>query len=126
MSSTVVYIEDNQSNRRLMERIAGKVGGVELHTADTGADGKVLALRIRPDLILLDLNLPDTDGIALITWIRSEPQLSSTPVYIVSADAMQGRRAQLLELGASGYITKPLDVAEVMDLLRRYGGEDAE
>ena len=106
----VLYVEDNASNVRLVERLLHRLPGVALVTAGTGRAGVDLAARHRPGLILLDMHLPDIPGEEVLTLLRSDPRTQATPVIGVSADATPGRRNALLAAGASDYLTKPLDV----------------
>jgi len=86
-------------------------------TAVQGSLGLELAREHRPDLVLLDLNLPDMTGDEILRRIRSDPVLKHIPVLMVSADAMGDRVEQLLRLGANGYLTKPYKVAELLRMI---------
>jgi signal transduction histidine kinase/ActR/RegA family two-component response regulator len=112
--STVLYIEDQDLNLRLVERIFSSQPQYRLITATHGHTGIDLARTQRPDLILLDLNLPDMSGDEILHRLKSDPALSHIPVIMVSADAMGERVQQLLRLGASGYLTKPYKLEEFL------------
>jgi CheY-like chemotaxis protein len=107
---TVLYIEDNPSNLRLVEQVVAERPGVRLITAMQGRLGLDLARQHRPDLILLDLHLPDLPGDEVLRELRGDPVLGRTPVVILSADATPGRIERLRAAGASTYLTKPIDV----------------
>jgi PAS domain S-box-containing protein len=111
---TVLYVEDNRSNRELMEQIFATCDDLALLTAEYGALGVEFAAEHRPDLILLDVNLPDIDGRAVLERLRSHPGTRSIPVIAVSADATQGQIDVMLAHGALDYLTKPIDIARLM------------
>jgi signal transduction histidine kinase/ActR/RegA family two-component response regulator len=114
---TVLYIEDNLSNLKLVERILSRRPGVELVPAMQGRLGLELAREHRPFLILLDLHLPDMGGDQVLQRLRDDPVSASTPVVMVSADASPGQVQRLLAAGAAGYLTKPIDVRELIRVI---------
>jgi len=118
-SFTVLYVEDNISNFRLIEQVIGRRPGIKLLPAMLGNLGIDLALQHAPDLILLDLHLPDLPGEDVLHRLKSEPATSNIPVVILSADATPGRLERLLEAGAYAYVTKPLDVREFAGIVER-------
>ena len=115
----IVQIEDNLSNLKLVERIVQRRPGIELVATTQGELGVELARQHRPDLILLDLHLPDMPGEEVLRLLRSHPETRSVPVVVVSADATKTKRTRLMEAGAFAYLTKPLDVAEFLATLDR-------
>jgi CheY-like chemotaxis protein len=110
----VLHIEDNLSNLSLIERVFAQRPGVEVIAAMQGRLGIELARKHRPALVLLDLHLPDIGGEQVLQQLRDDPMTSSIPVVIVSADATSGQIQRLLNAGAAAYITKPIDVREVL------------
>jgi PAS domain S-box-containing protein len=114
---TVLYIEDNPSNLRLVEQVIAERPGVRLITAMQGRLGLDLARQHRPDLILLDVHLPDLPGDEVLRELRGDPVLGRTPVVILSADATPGRIERLRAAGASTYLTKPIDVRRLLALV---------
>jgi signal transduction histidine kinase/CheY-like chemotaxis protein len=114
---TLLYIEDQDLNLRLVERIIHTRKQYRLLTAVQGSLGLALAREHRPDLVLLDLNLPDMTGDEVVRRLKSDPALKHIPVLMVSADAMTDRIEQLMNLGASGYLTKPYKVAELLGMI---------
>ncbi len=108
----VLYIEDQDLNLRLVERILNNRPGYHLITAMQGGIALDLAREHRPDVILLDLNLPDMSGDEILQHLKADAALSDIPVIMVSADAMGDRIDELLKLGASGYLTKPYKLRE--------------
>lgn len=114
---TILYIEDNLSNLRLVEHILRKQPGINLITAMQGQIGLDMAYEHRPDLILLDLHLPDIAGDDVLRRLRADPRTASIPVAVLSADANPRRVAQLLEEGARAYLTKPLDLKQLIKVI---------
>ncbi len=122
----ILYIEDNLSNLRLIERILAPSGPTQLVSAMQGRLGFELAREHRPDLVLLDLHLPDIGGDEVLRRLRDDPQTASIPVVILSADATPGQVQRLLHAGASAYLTKPLDVRELREVLGRLTGSSPD
>jgi len=115
----VLHIEDNLSNLRLIERIFEHRPEVEVVAAMHGSLGLELAREHRPSLILLDLHLPDISGEEVLQRLREDPVTAPIPVVIVSADATPRQIQRLLASGATAYITKPIDVRELLDVYER-------
>lgn len=113
----VLYIEDNASNIRLVERLIARRPGVTVRSATTGVSGIETAVREKPDLILLDLHLPDTTGEAVLAQLAALPETRTIPVAVLSADAVSAQSERLLAAGAVAYLTKPLEIAKVFRLL---------
>jgi len=111
---TILYVEDNASNLRLVERVLGEHTTMRLIPAMQGRLGLALAREHRPDLILLDLHLPDMLGEDVLRQMRDDAILRETPVIVLSADATPGQIKRLLALGARAYLTKPLDVTRLL------------
>ncbi|MDE3154733.1 MAG: response regulator [Acidobacteriota bacterium] len=116
-SGTVLYIEDNSSNVRLFERIVRHRPAVQLLTAAQGARGLELAIGHQPDLIFLDLHLPDMNGEDVLHRLWAEDRTRRIPVIVLSADALPAQSRRLLAAGATGYLTKPFEIARVLELL---------
>ncbi|MBA2475816.1 MAG: response regulator, partial [Actinobacteria bacterium] len=116
----VLYIEDNLSNLRLVERVLARFPHVELLVAMQGTLGLELAHRHGPDLILLDLHLPDIDGEQVLARLRAEPETADIPVIVLSADATPKRVEPLRAAGMEEYLSKPFDVVRLMELLREH------
>jgi CheY-like chemotaxis protein len=106
----IVYIEDNVSNLNLVERLIDRVPGVRLIPAMHGKLGLDLARQHHPDLILLDLHLPDMHGREVLKQLKADPMTAAIPVVILSADATPGQVELLIEAGAANYLTKPIDI----------------
>ncbi|MEX2655170.1 MAG: CHASE3 domain-containing protein [Acidimicrobiia bacterium] len=110
----VIYIEDNPSNVELIERILALRSHISLEVAMQGSLGLDLIGQHHPDLVLLDLHLPDMDGKDVLEEMRADPVTRHIPVLIISADASPGQIQRLLDAGATGYVTKPIDVLELL------------
>jgi CheY-like chemotaxis protein len=115
--STVLYIEDNLSNLRLIEQVLARRPGVRLLSAMQGRLGLELAREHRPSLVLLDLQLPDMPGDEILRRLREDPRTSQIPVVVISADASPGQVQRMLSAGAQTYLTKPIDVREFLRIL---------
>jgi PAS domain S-box-containing protein len=115
--ATVLYIEDNNSNVRLMERVLGRRPGITLVHAAQGLTGVAIAAERRPDVIFLDMHLPDVPGDEVLRQLWCDPELRRIPVVILSADATPGQVRRVMAAGASAYLTKPLDLQKVLETL---------
>jgi two-component system cell cycle response regulator DivK len=109
MNPKILYIEDNPGNRLLVSRIL-MVEDYDVIEAEDGPTGIDKAMEQKPDLILMDMNLPDIDGYELTRRMRDIPELSGIPIIAMTANVMHGDREKSLEAGCDGYIPKPIDV----------------
>jgi PAS domain S-box-containing protein len=116
-SATVLYIEDNPSNLRLVERILTRRPEVRLLSTRQGKAGIELARKHKPNLVLLDLHLPDIQGQEVLKTLRSGETTDQIPIVVVSADATPGQVQRLKEAGAHAYLTKPISVPRFMKIL---------
>ena len=114
----VVYIEDNLTNLKLVQRIFADMTNLELLSTVQGRIGLELAVQHVPDLILLDLHLPDMPGHEVLHQLRAEPLTQNIPVLVISADAMPERHKELVQAGASAYLSKPLILEEFTATVR--------
>ena len=112
MPQTILVIEDNDRNRRLM-RILLKAKGYEVMEATTGKAAMDYLSTQTPDLILMDIQLPQTDGLTLTKEIKSNAQTKDIPIIAVTAYAMKGDRERMLEAGCDEYISKPIDTQKL-------------
>ncbi|MGY4831414.1 ATP-binding protein [Sphaerotilaceae bacterium SBD11-9] len=110
----VLYIEDNAVNAKLMREIMRQRPAIELVEAGTASEGLALARQRRPDLVLLDMHLPDADGFAVLKQLADEPACAGIPVVAISADATRSQMASALDRGVRAYLTKPIKVVEVL------------
>ena len=108
-NSTILYVEDNIDNRTLVRRIL-KAEGYNLIEAVNATEGLEVLKNTRPDLILMDINMPDMDGYSLTAKIKNTPGLETIPIIALTANVMRGDREKSLEAGCDGYIQKPIDI----------------
>jgi CheY-like chemotaxis protein len=118
-TTSVLYIEDNIANLHLVETILSRSGRFEIISAMQGQLGLELARTHQPDLILLDLHLPDMDGEDVARVLLADEATRGIPVVVLSADAYSSVRRRLLALGVAAYVTKPFKVKEMIDLIER-------
>lgn len=116
---TVLCIEDNPSNQLLIQNLVARVPGWRLLLADNAQAGLALLAQAVPDLVLLDLALPDLPGEEVLRRIRAQHDQHTLPVVMVSADALPEKRAALLALGANDYLVKPIDIPTFLALFAR-------
>ncbi len=118
----ILYIEDNLENRTLVKRVLEAEGYIVLE-ADDGPSGLRMVQKETPDLILIDINLPEIDGYEVTTQLRQLESLSNTPIVALTANVLKGDRERCLNAGCEGYIQKPIDVdllpAQIAAFLRQ-------
>ena len=115
---TILYIEDNASNVRLVQRLLRqRRPGIKLLHASDGTIGIEMALEHKPDLIFLDLHLPDTPGDEVLRRLWEDTRTRAIPVAVLSADATLSQSRRLMATGAKAYLTKPLDVSKMLALI---------
>ncbi len=113
----ILHVEDNLANLALVEQILARHQQVELIAATMGGLALELARRHRPDVILLDLHLPDMSGIDVLSRLRADPSTTTIPVVVVSADATPDRMARIDTASVAAYLTKPIDVRELLRVI---------
>ena len=118
-TGTILYIEDNLDNRTLVRRVL-MVEGYEILEAGNAGDALDLLGTHRPDLILMDINMPDIDGYTLTSKIRNLPGFTGVPIVALTANVMRGDREKSLEAGCDGYIQKPVDIDLLPQQIERY------
>ena len=118
----ILYIEDNVESRILVKRVL-EVEGYVMLEADDGIDGLRAVREETPDLILIDINLPEIDGYEITTRLRQMEDLTNIPIVALTANVLKGDRERSLEAGCDGYIQKPIDVdllpAQIAAFLRQ-------
>jgi len=115
----ILYIEDDSNNRMLVRRIL-MVEDIAVDEADNAFDGIEMALDDPPDLILMDISMPEMDGLEATERIRSMPEIASIPIIALTANVMAGDREKSLNAGCDGYIGKPIDVDTFVDQVIEY------
>ena len=121
MAKTVLIVEDNELNMKLFRDLLEAHG---YHTIGTnkGAEALALVRKHRPDLILMDIQLPEVSGLDVTRWIKDDPELRSIPVVAVTAFAMKGDEERIREGGCEAYLSKPISVGKFIETVRRFIG----
>jgi signal transduction histidine kinase/CheY-like chemotaxis protein len=114
----ILCIEDNPVNMKLIHRILAKNGDYRIIEANTGNEGIRLAKREKPNLILTDINLPDMNGYQILATLQDNPQTQQIPVIALTADAMKEDIERAKRAGFSGYVTKPIDIPALFNLIK--------
>jgi two-component system cell cycle response regulator DivK len=115
---TVLDVEDNYHNRRLVRKIL-ESRGYHVLEAEDGVSGLALIRAERPPLVLMDISLPDMDGLQVVAAMRADAALAAIPVIALTASAMRGDRERFLEAGCDDYLSKPV---QAMELVERVDG----
>lgn len=116
---TILYVEDDPNNRTLIRRILGAEGYTVYEAANASAAMETLK-SLKPDLILMDINMPDVDGYTLTAKIRALPEMSAVPIVALTANVMKGDRERSLQAGCDGYIQKPIDIDTIAAQVQRF------
>lgn len=116
---TILIVEDNDKNLKLLRDVL-QFKGYRTVEAMTAGEGLALAHRERPSLILMDIQLPDFDGITALTRLRADPVTRAIPVLAVSASAMPDDQERILASGFDAYITKPIDIKSFLAVVESY------
>jgi two-component system cell cycle response regulator DivK len=119
MSKSVLIVEDNELNMKLFHDLLDAQGYKTLQTKD-GMEALALAREHRPDLILMDIQLPEVSGLEVTKWIKEDDSLKSIPVIAVTAFAMKGDEEKIREGGCEAYIAKPISVQQFLETVRRF------
>lgn len=119
MASRVLYIEDNKDNLVLVRRIL-RAAGYEMLEAMSAQEGLQIAEQQVPDLILIDINMPDMDGLAATGHLRRIPALAHVPIVALTANVMRGMLEQTQAAGCDGYIAKPIEVDRFPGLIEGF------
>lgn len=114
---TVLIVEDNDKNLKLLRDVLQAKGYATLE-AKTGGAGIALAAGEQPDLILMDIQLPDMNGVAALQRLRAEPSTAAIPVLAVTASVMQNERNSIVAAGFDGFLGKPFALRELLEIVR--------
>ena len=115
----ILVVEDNQKNMKLFRDVLASTGYRTLE-ATTGAQAVELAAEHAPDLVLMDIQLPDMDGVEALSRLRAGERTASIPVLALTAQAMLGDRERFLAAGFDGYLSKPVDVLDLVGTVKRH------
>ena len=122
MSKRILVIEDTENNRRILSDLLTNAGFEVLEAVD-GEKGVAMAAESRPDLILMDIQLPIIDGYEAPRQIKADPDLTSIPIVAVSSFAMKGDEEKVRAAGCDDYVTKPYSPVQVLRMVRGYLGD---
>jgi two-component system cell cycle response regulator DivK len=122
LPKTVMIVEDNELNMKLFHDLLAAHGCRTLQSR-TGMEALRLAREQRPDLILMDIQLPEVSGLEVTKWLKDDEELADIPVIAVTAFAMKGDEERIRRGGCEAYISKPISIATFLDAVRRHLGE---
>ena len=122
MAKTVMIVEDNELNMKLFHDLLDAHGYHTLQTR-SGIDALGLARKHRPNLILMDIQLPEVSGLEVTKWLKDDEELRDIPVIAVTAFAMKGDEERIRQGGCEAYISKPISIVAFLDTVRRFLGE---
>jgi two-component system cell cycle response regulator DivK len=122
VSKTVMIVEDNELNMKLFHDLLDAHGYHTLQTRN-GMEALRLAREQRPDLILMDIQLPEVSGLEVTKWLKDDESLCAIPVIAVTAFAMKGDEERIRQGGCEAYISKPISIATFLEAVRRHLGE---
>ena len=115
----VVVVEDNERNMKLFREVL-ESSGYRTLGAVSGERAVALTTQHRPDLVLMDIHLPDIDGVEALRLLRADERTGSVPVVALTAQAMEGDCERLLAAGFDGYLSKPVNIIDLLEAVRRY------
>jgi two-component system cell cycle response regulator DivK len=119
---TVLIVEDNELNMKLFHDLLDAHGYRTIQTRN-GLDALLLARRHRPDLVLMDIQLPEVSGLEVVRWLKDDDELRAIPIIAVTAFAMKGDEERIRSGGCEAYISKPISVLMFLDTIRSFIGE---
>ena len=122
MSKTVLIVEDNELNMKLFNDLLEAHGYVTVQTRN-GMEAIELARLHRPNLILMDIQLPEVSGLEVTKWIKSDEELKHIPVIAITAFAMKGDEEKIRQGGCEAYLSKPISVVKFLETVKSYLGE---
>ena len=118
-SKTILHVEDNFDNRLLVRRLL-QAYGYKVVDAENANQAEETLTHLLPDLILMDINMPNIDGYTLTNQIKKKPGMQNIPIVAITANVMKGDRERTLHAGCDGYIEKPIDVDRFIDQLEQF------
>jgi two-component system cell cycle response regulator DivK len=121
MAKTVLIVEDNELNMKLFRDLL-EAHGYQTSGTSNGYEALDLVRKLRPDLILMDIQLPQVSGLEVTRWIKDDAELRHIPVVAVTAFAMKGDEERIREGGCEAYLSKPISVGKFIETVRRFIG----
>jgi two-component system cell cycle response regulator DivK len=121
MAKTVLIVEDNELNMKLFRDLL-EAHGYQTSGTSNGVEALDLVRKLRPDLVLMDIQLPQVSGLEVTRWIKDDPELRGIPVVAVTAFAMKGDEERIREGGCEAYLSKPISVGKFIETVRRFIG----
>lgn len=119
MAKTVLIVEDNELNMKLFNDLL-EANGYRVIQTRNGVEAVALARQHRPNLILMDIQLPEVSGLEVTRWLKEDPELQSIPVVAITAFAMKGDEERIREGGCEAYLSKPISVAKFLETVRHF------
>ena len=119
MTKTVLIVEDNELNMKLFHDLL-EAHGYQTLQARAGVEGVDLARKHKPDLILMDIQLPEVSGLEVTQWIKDDPELRHIPVIAITAFAMKGDEEKIRQGGCEAYLSKPISVVKFLETVRNF------
>ena len=119
MSKRILVVEDHEDNRQILRDLLGNAG-YDMVEAETGEAGLAAAAAQRPDLILMDIQLPAISGLEVTRWLKEDTELAAIPVIAITAFAMKGDEVKAREAGCDAYVTKPYSPRQLLAKIREY------
>ena len=119
LGAQILVVEDHEKNMKLFREVLLATGYRTLE-ATTGGEAVALAAEHSPDLVLMDIQLPDIDGVEALGRLRADGRTASVPVLALTAQAMEGDRERFLAAGFDGYLSKPVNIADLVAIVKRY------
>lgn len=121
MTKTVLIVEDNELNMKLFNDLL-EANGYRTLQSRNGVGAVELARKHHPDLILMDIQLPEVSGLQVTDWIKADPELRSIPVIAITAFAMKGDEEKIRSRGCEAYLSKPISVSKFLETVKNYIG----
>ena len=121
MAKTVLIVEDNELNMKLFRDLL-EAHGYRTEGTSNGFEALDLVRKLRPDLVLMDIQLPQVSGLEVTRWIKDDPDLRAIPVVAVTAFAMKGDEERIREGGCEAYLSKPISVGKFLETVRQFLG----
>ena len=116
---TILYVEDNEYNRKIVRQLLGRTSYRLLEAGD-GETGVAMALAERPDLILMDVQLPKISGLEATRRLRADPATAATPIVVITSFALSGDDTKARDAGASAYLAKPYSPRDLLAMIRKF------